>query len=205
MSRTTRTSPNTTACVFSADSRSASACQGYLPPTQLGRVSKACLAAGISWPPPVAKVRPASATGVSAAQPMNCPGSRRSFRQPVTSPYLELVDEPFLIRHRLQERCLVELAPEPAQRSGRAVLYDAEEPHVLGRCLRPVEDRDGGLERQPRERLVEDEEGTARIALEASGTRAALGAAAPEPAIDQRDSDPHCLRNTSLADCDHGC
>ena len=81
---------------------------------------------------------------------------------------------------RLEEGRFVELTAEPAQRSTGAVLHGAEEPQVLCRCFGSFEKGDRGLEREPGELLVKDEEGATRVSPKTAGADAVLGAAAPE-------------------------
>lgn len=59
------------------------------------------------------------------------------------------------------------------------------------------------IERQPGERLVEDEQGAPRVASKRVGTDTVLCAAAPELHVDRRNSHPHRFGHASDADGHH--
>jgi hypothetical protein len=79
---------------------------------------------------------------------------------------IDLVDEPLLAGHRGPEVFLAQVLPVPAQRAGGLALHDAEQPHVLLGRVRPVQDRDGGLQREPAVAAVEHEQRAPGIAAQ---------------------------------------
>src|SRR4029453_1514931 len=104
----------------------------------------------------------------------------------------ELVDEPLLLDHGLEERLLVHRPPEPVDLPlwhPHPALHYREELDVKIRRVRAVQNRHPALETKPAKLIVEDEEGRARGAAQVPCPDAGLGAGTPYLALDQRDAD----------------